>query len=196
MEEARWAAQAGADAIGLNFYRRSPRYVSPRDAETIVAALPPFVWAVGLFVDARADWVRQVADRCRLAALQFHGTAPTGGFGRPVIRAIQVSGPESLEALRSLEGDILLLDGHAAGLAGGTGRPFDWHLVGAARRLAAGRPIVLAGGLTPETVAEAVRLARPDAVDVASGVESALGVKDPDKVARFVRAAKAALCAA
>ncbi len=196
VEEARWAALAGADAIGLNFYRRSPRYVSPQEAEAIVAALPPFVSAVGLFVDAPREWVQQVADGCGLAALQFHGIAPSGRFGRPVIRALQVRGPESLAAIPALEGDALLLDGHAPGLAGGTGRRFDWRLAAEARRFAAGRPIVLAGGLTPETVAEAVRLARPDAVDVSSGVESAPGVKDPDRVARFVRAAKAALCAA
>lgn len=199
VDEARHAASVGADAIGFNFHPRSPRYVAPRDAEAIVAALPPFVAAVGVFVDANGDWVRRVADRCRLAALQFHGIAPPGGFGRPVIRALQVRGPDSLGAIERLVADgspcdLLLLDGYAEGLAGGTGRGFDWRLAAEARRLAGGRPIVLAGGLTPETVTEAIRLARPDAVDVASGVESAPGVKDPDKVARFVRAAKGALC--
>lgn len=197
--EARHAARVGADAVGLNFHPRSPRYVAPGDAEAIVAALPPFVAAVGVFVDARAEWVRQVAERFRLTAVQFHGIAPAGGFGRPVIRALQVRGPESLDAIERLVAggdpfDALLLDGHAGGLAGGTGRAFDWRLAVEARRLAAGRSIVLAGGLTPETVAEAIRLARPDAVDVASGVESAPGVKDPDSVARFIQAAKGALC--
>jgi phosphoribosylanthranilate isomerase len=190
VEEARQAAAAGADAVGLNFYRKSPRHLSPAAAEAIVAALPPFVTAVGLFVDAPAPWVRQVVERCRLGAVQLHGEGPGAGFGRPVIRALQISGEASLEILDRLEGDAILLDGHIEGLRGGTGRCFDWSLVAEARRRAGGRPIILAGGLTPETVAEAVRLARPDAVDVASGVESAPGVKDPDKVARFVRAAK------
>ncbi|HWP34360.1 MAG TPA: phosphoribosylanthranilate isomerase [Thermodesulfobacteriota bacterium] len=188
--EALQAAEAGADAIGLNFWRRSPRYVEPAAAERIVAALPPFVAAVGVFVGAPAEWIRQVAERCRLAALQLHGEVPAGTLGRPVIRPLQVRGRESLEAIPRLAGDWLLLDGHAEGLPGGTGRRFDWRLALEARALAGGRPIILAGGLTPETVAEAVALARPDAVDVASGVESAPGVKDPDKVARFVRAAK------
>lgn len=193
VEEARQAAAAGADAIGLNFYRPSPRYLSPADAEAVVAALPPFVTAVGLFVDAPADWVRQVAERCRLGAVQIHGGGPAAGLGRPVIRALQVGGEASLDVLDRLEGDAVLLDGHTEGLRGGTGRRFDWSLVAEARRRARGRPIILAGGLTPETVAEAVRVAQPDAVDVASGVESAPGVKDPDKVVRFVRAAKSVL---
>jgi phosphoribosylanthranilate isomerase len=191
--EARLAAEAGADAVGINFYRRSPRYVSPLDAEAIVAALPPFVTAVGLFVDAPTEWVRQVADRCRLSAVQLHGDMPDGPFGRPVIRAVQLRGAESLARLERLRGDALLLDAFAEGLRGGTGLRADLALVAEARRRAGGRPIILAGGLTPETVAEAVRAARPDAVDVASGVESAPGVKDPEKVARFVTAARLAL---
>ncbi len=184
--EARQAAAAGADAVGLNFYRKSPRYVSPADAEAIVAGLPPFVTAVGLFVDAPDAWIRQVADRCRLGAIQIHGEGRGSGFGRPVVRGLQISSEASLAALARLEGDAILVDGHAEGLRGGTGRRFDWSLVGEARRRAGGRPIILAGGLTPETVGEAVRLARPDGVDVASGVESAPGVKDPEKVMRFV----------
>ncbi|HEY8370942.1 MAG TPA: phosphoribosylanthranilate isomerase [Thermodesulfobacteriota bacterium] len=193
VEEARQAAWAGADAVGLNFYRRSPRYLPPAEAEAVVAALPPFVTAVGLFVDAPLEWVRQVAERCRLGAVQLHGGEPAVGLGRPVIRAIQVDGEAALERLDRLDGDAILLDGYAERLRGGTGRRFDWALVAEARRRAGGRPIILAGGLTPETVAEAVRIARPDAVDVASGVESAPGVKDPDKVVRFVRAARGAL---
>ena len=188
--EALHAARAGADAIGLNFYRGSPRYLPPAEAEAIVAALPPFVTSVGLFVDAPEEWVRQVADRCRLGAVQLHGAGPARGLGRPVIRAVQVRGLQSLAVLAGLDGDAVLLDGHAEGLRGGTGRSFDLGLVAEARRLAGGRPVILAGGLTPETVADAIRTARPDGVDVASGVESAPGVKDPARVTRFVAAAK------
>jgi phosphoribosylanthranilate isomerase len=191
--EARQAAAAGADAVGLNFYRPSPRYVSPAEAEAIVAALPPFVSAVGVFVDAPADWVRLVADRCRLSVVQLHGGAVGEAFGRPVVRAVQLRGPESLAALDRLDGDGILVDTWADGLRGGTGRRLDPALVAEARRRAGGRPLVLSGGLTPETVAEAVRAVRPDGVDVASGVESSPGVKDPEKVARFVAAAKHAL---
>lgn len=191
--EALHAARAGADAVGLNFYRKSPRYVSLAEAEAIVAALPPFVTAVGLFVDAPEEWVRQAADRCRLGAVQLHGDTPGWGLGRPVIRAIQVRGPESLAVLARLDGDAVLLDGHDADLRGGTGRGFDLGLVAEARRQTGGRAIVLAGGLTPETVAAAVRAARPNAVDVTSGVESAPGVKDPERVSRFIAAARAAL---
>jgi phosphoribosylanthranilate isomerase len=188
--EARQAAEAGADAVGLNFYRKSPRYVAPAEAEAIVAALPPFVAAVGLFVDAPADFVRVIADRCRLAALQLHGDMPGHGFGRPVIRAVTLASPADLDRVGHADGDALLLDAQVEGLRGGTGRRIDPSLVLEARRRAGGRAIVLAGGLTPDNVAEAVRLLAPDAVDVASGVESSPGVKDAEKVALFVTAAK------
>jgi phosphoribosylanthranilate isomerase len=186
-DDARMAADAGADAVGLVFYSPSPRAVDVERAAEIVAALPPFVTPVALFVDPQPHAVEHVLAACSVGLLQFHGEEPPAlcrAFGVPYLKAIRVR-PE-VDLLQSLarydDAAGWLLDAFHDGLYGGTGRAFDWDLV----PRAASRPMVLSGGLTPENVAEAVRKVRPWAVDVSSGVEAAKGVKDAAKVARFI----------
>jgi phosphoribosylanthranilate isomerase len=186
------AARLGADAIGLVFTARSKRQVAPAQARGIVAALPPFVATVALFMDDSEALVRQVIDEVRPAWLQFHGDESDGWcaqFGLPFLKAIAMGeGAPALSRLRDHPHAAgLLLDGHAAGEAGGSGRAFDWSVLPA--DLA--QPVVLAGGLHAGNVGDAVRAARPWAVDVASGVESAPGIKDPARLEAFIRAVRA-----
>ena len=195
LDDALCAVVAGADALGFMFYEPSPRNVPSAVATEIIRQLPPFVARVGVFVDARADTVRKAVAGCGLDTLQFHGDE-TPAFCRTfaplkVYKAFRVQNLESLAALPSYRTDAWLLDGFAPDKLGGTGVTFDWGLAREARKL--GRPIILAGGLTPENVAQAVCQVQPYCVDVSSGVESAPGKKDPAKVRRFVAAAKAAV---
>lgn len=180
------AARAGADAIGLVFYPPSPRFLSVERAREIRDALPPFVQAVALFVNADAAQVAQVIGRVHPALLQFHGEeAPAfcAQFGLPFIKAARVAqGVDLLEYLRPFAAASgWLLDAHVEEY-GGVGASFDWSLVPA--RLE--RPLVLSGGLTRENVGAAVRRVRPWAVDVSSGVESAKGIKDAARIAAFI----------
>ncbi len=185
------AARAGADAIGLNFAARSPRRVSVEQAAAIAAALPAGVCRVGVFVDAGRDEIAAVAARVGLDALQFHGDEPPAlcaGWSAKTIKAVRVRDAATLAAASAYAVDFILADAYVEGQAGGTGRrvPLEW-LGGVARER-----LILAGGLTPETVAEAVRAVRPAVVDVASGVEAAPGIKDPEKVERFIAHARLA----
>jgi indole-3-glycerol phosphate synthase/phosphoribosylanthranilate isomerase len=187
-EDARLSVDLGASALGFNFYPASPRAVSPADAWGIIRRLPPFVEAVGVFVDWPPLAVDALARALRLGAVQLHGMespADVAALARRhrVIKALAVKPgfrPASIARYRAA--DAILLDGFARGLHGGTGRTLDWKLARAASRFAR---IVLAGGLVPENVAEAVRIARPYAVDVASGVEAKLGRKDHAKLRAF-----------
>jgi phosphoribosylanthranilate isomerase len=180
------AAEAGADAVGFNFWRPGRRYVAPEVARQIARALPPFVCKVGVFVDEDPEDVREIANLVRLDALQLHGAEPPevcAAYELPVIKSIKVRGPESVADLGRYRVAGFLLDADVpGGTPGGTGRTFDWSL--AARAAEAG-PVILSGGLTPDNVEEAIRRARPYAVDVASGVETD-GVKDPDKIRAFI----------
>ena len=187
VEDARIAVESGADAIGLVFYAPSPRSVGLEQARAIVAAIPPFVTTVGLFVDPAPDEVESVLRRCSLGLLQFHGDeAPEFccRFGLPYIKAAQVRADadlvQYLSPYHAAQG--WLLDAYHEQLFGGTGEPFDWTLI--PRDLA--RPVILSGGLTPDNVGMAVRQVRPWAVDVSSGVEAAKGVKDAAKIAAFI----------
>lgn len=180
-------ASAGADAIGLVFYPPSPRAVTAARGAEIVRALPPFVTAVGLFVDPAPAEVEATLRACPLGMLQFHGDEPPElceRFARPYLKAIRVRpGVDLLESLAPYAAAAgWLLDAYREGEYGGTGASFDWDLVPKGLP----RPLVLSGGLTPENVAAAVRRVRPWAVDVSSGVESAKGVKDAARVAAFV----------
>jgi len=190
-EDARAAAELGADAIGLVFYAPSPRSVGAEQARAIVAALPPFVTAVGLFVDPAQDQVEAVLRRCPLGLLQFHGDEAAGfcgGFGLPYIKAARVRADADLvQYLSPYQGaQGWLLDAYHERLYGGSGETFDWKLI--PRQLA--RPVILSGGLTPDNVAAAVRQVRPWAVDVSSGVEAAKGIKDAAKIAAFIAGVK------
>jgi phosphoribosylanthranilate isomerase len=187
VEDALAACAAGADALGFVFHGPSPRNIEPQAAREIIARIPPFVSAVGLFVDCEAGDVERVAMRVPLDVLQFHGDETPQfceRFGRPYIKAVRMR-PEVdlLEcARRFVNARGLLLDAYVSGTHGGTGTRFDWHLVPADLPL----PIVLSGGLTAQNVEAAVRGVRPWAVDVSSGVEAAKGIKDPQRMREFI----------
>ena len=192
-EDAALAARLGADAIGLIFTARSRRRVDIGQARAIVRALPPMVTTVALFMDEDAAFVDEVVAAVQPALLQFHGAerdAWCAQFGRPYLKAIAMGeGSDALPRLRAYPGAAgLVLDGHGLGEAGGSGKAFDWSLM--PRDL--GQPLILAGGLHPGNVAEAIRVARPWGVDVSSGIESEPGIKDPARLAAFIAAARAA----
>jgi phosphoribosylanthranilate isomerase len=187
VEDALVAARCGAHAIGLVFYRPSPRYVAPRAAAEIVRALPPFVMPVGLFVDAEAGEVRSVAADTGVQLLQFHGSETPefcAQFGLPFLKAVRVRpGVDLLQYARDFHGaNGLLLDAFQEALHGGTGATFDWALIPPALPL----PVVLSGGLSPQNVGAAIRRVKPAAVDVSSGVEASKGIKDAAKIAAFI----------
>lgn len=191
VEDALVAAEAGADAIGLVFYPPSPRAVSVDQARRIIAALPPFVTTVGLFVNAGRDELNRILDAVPLDLLQFHGDespAECEGYGRRYLKALRVQpGDDVLAGMARYPGAAgILLDTFVAGVPGGTGETFDWTRVPAR----SGRPLVLAGGLTAENVRVAIAQARPYAVDVSGGVECSKGIKDAQKVRAFIAAAK------
>lgn len=191
LEDALEAVRLGADALGFNFWPRSRRYLPPAAARAIVRALPPLVTAVGVLVDPSREEALAAAEASGVQVLQLHGDEPAAlcaALPLPVLKGIRVRDEGSLALLDRYAGAVagFLLDADSAGY-GGSGQAFDWAL---AARAAAARPIVLAGGLTPANVAAAVRAVGPWAVDVASGVESAPGVKDHDLMSRFIRAAK------
>ena len=188
------AAEAGADAIGLMFYEGSPRHVTLEQAKAISAALPPHVMRVGVFVNAEEAFVHQALTECMLNILQFHGDETPEECSRyPVmtLKAFRVQGEETLAQLEAYPSAGYLLDAYVKDALGGTGATFNWDL--AVRAQEFGKPIFLAGGLTPENVAEAVRKVQPFGVDVSSGVESEPGRKDAKQMRTFVAAAKGAL---
>lgn len=188
-EDALAAARLGADALGFNFWARSKRFTAPEAARAIVRRLPPLVTAVGVFVDPTREEVLRAVERSGVTVVQLHGDEPPdlcASLPVPVLKAIRVRDVHSLAAIASYEVAGFVLDTATPGF-GGSGETFDWSI---AAEAAAELPVILAGGLTPENVAEAVRTVRPWAVDVASGVERAPGVKDEEKLARFIRAAK------
>ena len=195
IEDALAAVEAGADAIGLVFYGKSPRAVSIEQAAAILQALPPFVTSVGLFVDMPHDELQQVLQRLPLDLLQFHGdesTADCEGHGRPYIKALRVRPGEDVSAAMAPYAGArgILLDTFVEGVPGGTGASFDWSLVPEN----AAKPIILAGGLDAGNVATAIRQVRPYAVDVSGGVEAGKGIKDAGKIRAFVRAVRDARC--
>lgn len=191
IEDALAAVDAGADAIGLVFYAKSPRAVSVQQARTIIAALPPFVTTVGLFVDASRCELGEILDAVPLDLLQFHGDetpAACDGFHRPYIKALRVKPGDDIAAQVALYKNAsgVLLDTYVPGIPGGTGEAFDWSLVPAQLS----KPVILAGGLTVENVAQAITQVRPYAVDVSGGVESAKGIKDAAKINAFMQAVR------
>jgi phosphoribosylanthranilate isomerase len=188
VEDALAATRVGAHAVGFVFYEPSPRYLAPARAAEIIRALPPFVTAVGLFVDASADDVRSTLAAAPLQLLQFHGSeAPAfcRQFARPYMKTVRMkAGVDLLQYAENFhDARALLLDSYVEGLHGGSGAVFDWSLV----RRDLPLPVVLSGGLTVDNVGEAVRKVRPAAVDVSSGVESAKGVKDARKITAFIK---------
>ncbi|KTC39060.1 phosphoribosylanthranilate isomerase [Pseudomonas sp. ABAC61] len=191
IEDALAAVEAGADAIGLVFYARSPRAVNVQQARAIIAALPPFVTTVGLFVNASRCELGEILDAVPLDLLQFHGDEPAAaceGFHRPYIKALRVKAGDDIAAacLAYPQASGILLDTYVEGVPGGTGEAFDWSLV--PRGLS--KPIILAGGLSAQNVAQAIAQVRPYAVDVSGGVEQSKGIKDPAKIEAFIQAVR------
>ncbi len=181
------AARCGADAIGLMFYPRSRRAIDLDTAAAIATALPPYVTTVGVFVDPTATRVEQILDRVQIDVLQFQGDESPGfceSFGKPFVKAIGMHPDIDVAAIADAFGraSALHLDTHDPVARGGTGRSFDWRLW----PTDVDRPLILAGGLTPENVGEAIAATRPYAVDVSGGVEASKGVKDPAKIERFI----------
>lgn len=196
-DDMKLVADAGADAVGLNFYPKSPRYVEPHAAMTLLRALPPFVASVGVFVDTPLRQATALAFQLGLRGLQTYTDQPLAEdpFPFQLVPAFRVKDAESLAAVKLFversphRPTAVLIDSYVPGEMGGTGHTAPWHLLAG---FDPGVPVILAGGLTPENVADAIRAVRPWGVDVASGVESAPGRKDAAKVRAFVKNARAA----
>ncbi|MBM7060874.1 phosphoribosylanthranilate isomerase [Pseudomonas sp. UL073] len=193
IEDALLAAEAGADAIGFVFYAPSPRAVTVQQARAIIAALPPFVTTVGLFVNATRAELIEILGAVPLDLLQFHGDespADCEGYHRPYIKALRVKAGDDVAAqARQFAGAAgILLDTFVPGVPGGTGEAFDWTLVPADLEC----PLILAGGLTAANVRQAIEQVKPYAVDVSGGVEASKGIKDAGKVRAFIREVKQA----
>ena len=197
-EDAAAAAAAGADAIGLNFYAGSSRCIDDERAMAIIAALPTGIAKVGVFVNAEPACIRDKAARLGLDWIQLHGDEPADIIdqlsGLRVIRAIRLQGDmrDAPDRRYFSSAQAVLIDAYSPAAYGGTGTTVDWAAMHETTRLYAGSPIILAGGLTPENIGEAIGIARPDAVDTASGVESSPGIKDHVRIKDFVAAARQA----
>ncbi|MCP1659683.1 phosphoribosylanthranilate isomerase [Neisseria perflava] len=191
-EDARAAAEAGADAVGLVFYAKSKRAVTIAQAQAVVAALPPFVSVVALFVNESAERIREILCQVPIDVIQFHGDEEDDfcrQFERPYLKAVRVQNAADIQtaSARFPHARAILFDAYHPDEYGGTGISFDWNLL----REYQGKPWILAGGLTPENVAAAIRISGAAAVDVSGGVEQSGGVKDHEKVVAFVKAAQA-----
>jgi phosphoribosylanthranilate isomerase len=191
LQDARVAVEEGADAVGFIFYKKSPRSVTMKLVREIVLELPPFVDTVGVFVDETAEQVNKIADYCNLDLIQLHGDESPAfckRMRRRVIKAFRVKDMQSVKKLSSFQVSGFLLDTFSETLHGGTGKVFDWNLALPAKKFG---PVIMAGGLTPNNVQQAIRQVRPYGVDVCSGVESEPGIKDHKKVRTFLKNAKA-----
>ncbi len=179
------AVEAGVHALGFVFFPRSPRYISPDRAREIVSSLPPFVTTVGVFVDESPGYIKEILDAVGLDLVQLHGQEPPETckalFPR-VIKAFRLKGPEDLSRIEAYRQVVraILLDTYRPGIPGGTGECFDWHLALSAKPF--GLPLILAGGLGPNNVRQAIETVDPYGLDVSSGVEISPGRKDPQKI--------------
>ncbi len=193
LEDACLAVEYGADALGFVFYEGSPRHVFPETVREIISHLPPFVTTVGVFVNAPPQEIREVMDLAGLDVVQLHGDEPQEEcslFPR-VIKAFRVRELSDIERLKGYSVSAYLLDAYDPEVPGGTGQTFNWDIAVEAKKYG---PIILAGGLTPENVADAVSRVRPYAVDVSSGVEAQKGKKDPEKMRLFIERVKKIHC--
>jgi len=193
VEDAEEAVEAGADALGFMFYPGSPRHISEQTAQIIERRLPPFIMRAGVFADQAPEEVFSAMHKCGLNLLQFHGQETPEyclQFGMMTMKAFRIKDAESLREIPNYQTDAYLLDSYVAGKPGGTGEKFNWELAVRAREF--GKPIFLAGGLTPDNVEFAVKTVQPFGVDVSSGVEISPGKKDPKKMRDFVAAVRSA----
>ena len=191
LNDVKVAVDGGVDAVGFIFYKKSPRSVTMQAVRKIVLELPPFVDSVGVFVNETAEQINKIADRCNLDRVQLHGNeSPTfcKKIRRRVIKAIRVKDIQSLKKLSGYPVSSFLLDTFSEDQYGGTGRVFDWNLAYPAKKYG---PIILAGGLTPNNVRQAIQRIQPYGVDVCSGVESQPGIKDHKKMQTFLKNVKA-----
>lgn len=189
LADAHCAVALGADALGFVFYEKSPRNVTVQQVRVIIDELPPFVTKVALFVDPKEEQVRQVLSKLPIDVIQFHGEESAQfcqSFGHPYIKAIRVAAGSNLQEESSRYGSAaaILLDSYVEGIAGGTGRIFDWSLI----PITIPQPVVLAGGLNADNIDEAIRTVKPFAVDVSGGVEREKGIKDSKAMQRFIKA--------
>jgi len=188
-DDALYAATLGVDAIGLVFVKKSVRYLTLEQAETLLNVLPPFVSTVGLFMDNTLAEIEEIVSNLSLSSLQFHGNEPVAlceAFGLPYIKAVPMGGriePHEYVQPYLPGASGFLLDSHVSGGSGGSGDSFDWHRVPQNLQ----KPIILAGGLTVDNVGRAITITQPYAVDVSSGVEASKGVKDPAKIKKFIK---------
>ncbi len=192
LEDAKAAINAGADALGFVF-AKSPRQIKPQDAARIIDELPPFVNCAGVFVDAPVKIVEKIARQCKTGTLQFHGNESheyCSYFRKKykVIKAFRIKNKKDLKDLAKYKVDGYLLDTFVRGIKGGTGKAFDWRLAKQAKKIVS--PIILSGGLNPENIADAIRLVKPYAVDVSSGVELRPREKDKILMEKFIKEAK------
>ncbi len=190
-DDALFASEVGADAIGLVFFDKSPRAVSIEQAQQIVSVLPPFLTTVGLFVDAEPDFIRDILKTVAIDVLQFHGDEPAEAcrfYGRPYIKAVRMKdGVDLAVKIREYPDTMaLLLDTYVKDRQGGTGQVFDWDLIPNGLE----KPIILAGGLRPDNVRNAIEQVHPYAVDVSGGVEIEKGIKDHNKIEAFIQEVK------
>jgi phosphoribosylanthranilate isomerase len=191
--DAEAAVQAGADALGLMFFPGSPRFITLETAREIARGLPPHILRTGVFADPEPSEVFAAIQSCQLNLLQFHGAETPEfclQFGLMTMKAFRIQNVDSLPPMSAYHTDAFLLDSHVAGKSGGTGATFDWNLALEAKKF--GKPIFLAGGLTAQNVAEAVRKVQPFGVDVSSGVEQSPGKKDAGKMQDFIAAVRGA----
>ena len=190
LKDALLAVDSGADAVGFIFYKKSPRYIAQREVKDIIAELPPFIEAVGVFVNDTSDKVNRVAEQCRLTAVQLHGDESPAfcrRIKRRVIKAIRVQGANSLKGMLNYDVSGFLLDSYSDESRGGTGKIFDWNLALRAKKQG---PVILAGGLNPYNVYTAIHRVKPYGVDVCSGVEKSPGIKDSRKIDEFIKSVR------
>ena len=187
LKDALFAAEQGADAVGFIFYKKSPRAVTMKMVREIISKLPPLVDTVGVFVNETAERVNKIADYCGLDLVQLHGEESPAfcrKIHRRVIKACRVKDLKSIKQLEKYPASGFLLDTFSENLHGGTGKTFDWNLALPAKKIG---PVILAGGLTPRNIRQAVSQVRPYGVDVSSGVEKSPGIKDLEKVRAFLK---------
>ncbi len=187
LKDAVFAVEQGADAVGFIFYKKSPRAVTMKTVREIISKLPPLVDTVGVFVNESVDRVNKIADYCGLDLVQLHGEESPAfckKIHRRVIKAFRVKDLQSIKLLEKYPVSGFLLDTFSDNLHGGTGKTFDWTLALPAKKIG---PVILAGGLTPRNIRQAVSQVRPYGVDVCSGVEKSPGVKDLEKVRAFLK---------
>jgi Phosphoribosylanthranilate isomerase len=192
LDDAIAAAEHGADAVGFNFYQLSRRYILPDHAAAILERLPAGVLRVGVFVSPEREYVNAILQSNKLSGLRFSGNelpAAVSGYTLPVFKTIHVASMDSIVDMKSFQVDAFLLDTFGDGDFGGTGKTFDWNIASKAKQYG---KVILAGGLTPENIADAVRKVEPYGVDVSSGVEISPGIKDHKKIKEFITRAREA----